>query len=84
VVKLHAEIARRAEENFFSLSLAEAQSPRWTCLCSFEPETLTGRCKVSVENMASRGFRNALQGGGMGDVYIGGPCWPQTLPNGNA
>jgi len=79
VVHLHAEIARRAEESFFSMRVQAADASRWTSLTEFEPCNLSGRWIVPLEQIASKGFRNALQGGGMGDTYIGGPCWWQGV-----
>ena len=75
VVRLHAEIARRAEENFFSMVIGSSDSNRWSSLTDFEPQNLSGRWKLRADQIASTAFRNALQGGGLGDILVGGPCW---------
>ena len=75
VVAFHKEIARRAEESFFALPLGKTPSDRWSSITNLEPPDFAGNWQFSSNDLQSGSFRNFIHSGGLGEVFIGGPCW---------
>jgi len=75
VVAFHKEVARRAEESFFALPLSRTPSDRWSSILNLEPVDFAGDWQFSSDAVQSNSFRNLIIGGGLGEAFIGGPCW---------
>ena len=75
VVAFHKEIARRAEESFFALPLGKIPSDRWSSIANLEPPDFAGNWQFSSNDLQSGSFRSFIHSGGLGEVFIGGPCW---------
>ena len=77
LVRLHHEIARRAEQSFFSLT-GEVNIERWTSLTDFEPTSLPGGWRLPISALASDAFTRAARQGTHSAVYLGGPGYFAT------
>ena len=77
LVRLHQEIARRAEQSFFSLT-GEVNIERWTSLTDFEPTSLPGGWRLPISALASDAFTRAARQGTHSAVYLGGPGYFAT------
>jgi RecA/RadA recombinase len=75
VVAFHKEIARRAEESFFALPLGMTPSDRWASITGLEPPDFAGDWQFMSNDLQSSSFRNLIHGGGLGEAFVGGPCW---------
>lgn len=75
VVPFHREIARRAEESFFALPLGKTQSDRWSSIAELEPTDFAGDWHFPSQALISKSFRTLIHSGGLGEAFIGGPCW---------
>ena len=83
VVAFHKEIARRAEESFFALPLGKPPSDRWSSIADLEPPDFAGDWQFQSHALQSNSFRNLIRSGGLGEVFVGGPCWVRFKKEGN-
>ena len=74
VVRFHRELARRAGEAFFALPVTRSGTERWSPLADFEPDKLSGPWEADFEAIESPSLQQGVRAG-MGEVFIGGPCW---------
>lgn len=75
VVKHHKEITRRAEEDFFSLPVAQTDSERWSSILSSSPNNFAEQWTFPLENIMSAGMQRNIQGGNTTEFFIGCGCW---------
>lgn len=75
VVKHHKEITRRAEEDFFSLSVAQTDSERWSSILAPSPDNFSEPWTFSLEKITSTGMLRSIKGGNTTEFFIGCACW---------
>ena len=76
VVAFHKEIARRAEESFFALPLGmKPAAERWSSIANLDPPDFGGNWQFLNQDLQSSSFRNLIHSGGLGEAFVGGPCW---------
>lgn len=71
VVRFHREILKRAEDAFFSLPARDEDSPRWSALRDFDPESLAGPWELTRRSVQNELFQPHRQEA----LYLGGPCY---------
>lgn len=75
VIKHHKEITRRAEEEFFSLPVYQADSERWSSISSSCPENFAGPWKLNTTDLNSTGMQRSIKAEGPTEYFLGCACW---------
>ena len=75
VARFHEEIAKRAEQSFFSLRGDDSQDSRWTSLDDFDLTDLAGPWEIDSDQLRSQAFRLAYESGDHESLFLGGPCY---------
>ncbi|MEA4970137.1 MAG: hypothetical protein VB051_06320 [Candidatus Pelethousia sp.] len=75
IISLHKEIARRAEDSFFSLPLSQESFKRWASLSNFAPTQLAGPWSVNASAIDSKELMRGILADDEQELFWGGPCY---------
>lgn len=74
VIEFHKEIARRAEESFFTLPISNPPSENWS-IVDFDPKDFGGDWLLNEQSLLNESLKNIIPNGASIEAFIGGPCW---------
>jgi very-short-patch-repair endonuclease len=80
LIAFHQEIAKRAEESFFSLRISQYPTERWTSIDDYELNSYSGPWKINLSQISDPTFASYILAGNIKEVFLGGPCYLKWHP----